>query len=93
MERERRDRVLVRRQKAVLFSKSEDLAHLEQLCRAVAGTLCDTSWDKLFVTDPDMVLASKLIKPQKGAAKKRARDLKRARNAQKDSGWVGVCVL
>ena len=69
--RRRRDRVQQRRQKSILFSKSQELALLERLCRKVAGTLCDTSWDKLFVTDPDVVLASKPIKPHRKDARAR----------------------
>lgn len=70
-ERKRRDRVEQRRQKSILFSKSQELALLERLCRRVAGTLCDTSWDKLFVTDPDVVLASKAIRPHRKDARAR----------------------
>lgn len=106
LERDRRDRVAIRRQKAILFSKSEDISHLEKLCRTVAGTLCDTSWNKLFVADPDMVLASKLaanpdfppsfrlMKSQKKSAKQRLPILQRMRD-HRDSNrycWQSVAV-
>lgn len=83
-ERQYRDRVATRRQKSILFSKSQDLALLERLCRKVAGILCDTSWNKLFVADPDVVLASKILKPHRQDAKARAKDVKRAREAKED---------
>jgi hypothetical protein len=72
-ERKRRDRVVEKRIKSTLFSKSRELYHLEQLCRSVAGTLGQaTCWQKFFVADPDFVLASNVKKVHRKAAKKRA---------------------
>jgi hypothetical protein len=72
-QQQRRNRVAKRRQQATLFSKSEELDRLAQLCKTVAGAMSDdTYWNKLFVADPDFVLASKAEPEQKLAAHRRA---------------------